>query len=121
MDSVSASQNWGEKIVRTKAMYVLAVCLAFSGMVTAASTAASAAARPRFSGSPLVIPLLSPFSGGSAFIGELGYAIAVPAISEINNAGGVLGHQLTIAEVDTKNDPADALPLIQQFLATHSN
>ncbi|HVB05639.1 MAG TPA: ABC transporter substrate-binding protein [Acidimicrobiales bacterium] len=101
-------------------MSVLAACLAFGGVVGTSVTAA-ASSQPRFSGSPVVIPLLSPFSGGSAFIGQLGYAIAVPAAYEINNAGGILGHQLTLAEIDTKNDPADALPLMQQFLATHSN
>jgi branched-chain amino acid transport system substrate-binding protein len=111
--------NWG-KSVRKYRNFLLA-CLALAGAATAVGTAATAATRPRFTGSPVVIPILSPFSGGSAFIGQLGYAIEVPAAYEINNAGGILGHQLTIAEVDTKNDPADALPAIQQFLATHSN
>ena len=108
-------------LMRSKAVSVLVASLAFTGVTATATASVSASTRAHFTGSPVVVPLLSPFSGGSAFIGELGYAIAVPAAYEINNAGGILGHQLTLAEVDTKNDPADALPLIQQFLATHSN
>lgn len=55
------------------------------------------------------------FEGGNLFQG------VYPAIYEINHAGGVMGHKLTLKGVDTRGDPADALPAVQQMLATTSN
>jgi len=70
---------------------------------------------------PITIGVISPFSGGEAFIGQLNNAQTYPSVSLINKAGGILGHQIVIKDVDTKNDPADALPATEQFLATNSN
>lgn len=107
--------------MRLKVLSVLAACIPLVGALVATAPEAGASAKTKFHGPPLIYPILAPFSGGSAFIGQLVYAIGLPAVYEINKAGGVLGHELSLATIDTKNDPADALPLTQQFLATHSN
>ena len=43
------------------------------------------------------------------------------ATTAINNAGGVLGHKLTCKGVDTRGDPADAVPATRQMFATTPN
>jgi len=68
----------------------------------------------------LSVGVVYPFSGGSAFIGLLTNASTYPAVNLINADGGVLGHKLTVADIDTKNDPADAVPAVEQYVATTS-
>ncbi|MHB8469583.1 MAG: ABC transporter substrate-binding protein [Gaiellaceae bacterium] len=60
-------------------------------------------------------------TGASDFEGANQAGGLYPAIYSINRAGGVLGHQLVYKGVDTRGDPADALPAVQQMLATTSN
>ena len=43
------------------------------------------------------------------------------ATAAINNAGGVLGHKLSCKGVDTRGDPADAVPATRQMFATTPN
>ena len=43
------------------------------------------------------------------------------ATQAINNAGGVLGHKLSCKGVDTRGDPADAVPATRQMFATTPN
>jgi branched-chain amino acid transport system substrate-binding protein len=43
------------------------------------------------------------------------------ATNAINTAGGVLGHRLTCKSVDTRGDPADAVPAVRQMYASTSN
>lgn len=61
------------------------------------------------------------YTGTSSFEGVGTDAAVLPAIYEIDKAGGVLGHQLTDVPVDTRSDPADALPAVEKLLATTSN
>jgi branched-chain amino acid transport system substrate-binding protein len=60
-------------------------------------------------------------TGSSNFEGSNQAGGVYPAIDSINKAGGVLGHQLVYKGVDTRGDPADALPAVQQLLATTPN
>jgi ABC-type branched-subunit amino acid transport system substrate-binding protein len=60
-------------------------------------------------------------TGASDFEGANQSGGLYPAIEAINSAGGVLGHKLAYLGVDTRGDPADALPAVQQMLATNSN
>lgn len=71
--------------------------------------------------SPLVVAGVVAYTGASDFEGQANAGGLYPAISEVNSAGGVLGHKLVYKTVDTKNDPADALPAMQQAMATTSN
>ncbi len=69
----------------------------------------------------LEFAVFSPFTGPDAVFGTVEIAGCVPATILINQAGGVLGHQVHCTAVDTRGDPADAVPAARQLLATASN
>lgn len=73
------------------------------------------------SGGPLTIAGVIAITGASDFEGANQAGGLYPAVYAINKAGGVLGHKLVYKGVDTRGDPADALPAVQQMLATTSN
>jgi branched-chain amino acid transport system substrate-binding protein len=83
---------------------------------TGAGSGSSAA-----SGSALTIADVAPFSGPDAALGPTYLASCYGATAAINAAGGVLGHQLTCKSVDTRGDPADAVPAVNQMFASTSN
>jgi ABC-type branched-subunit amino acid transport system substrate-binding protein len=72
-------------------------------------------------GSSVVQGVIADYSGPSSFEGPVNNAGAYPAVYEINKAGGVLGHLFKVVIVDTRGDPADALPLVEKFLGTQGN
>ncbi|HET7174032.1 MAG TPA: ABC transporter substrate-binding protein [Nocardioidaceae bacterium] len=72
-------------------------------------------------GSTLVVADLAPFTGPDAALGPTYLAACYAATQAINNAGGVLGHQLSCKQVDTRGDPADAVPATRQMFASTSN
>ena len=47
--------------------------------------------------------------------------MCIPGANEINADGGVLGHKLSCASIDTRGDPADAIPVIGKLLASRSS
>jgi branched-chain amino acid transport system substrate-binding protein len=91
---------------------------ATSATGAASSAAASTGASP--TGSPLTIADVAPFSGPDAALGPTYLASCYGATSAINAAGGVLGHPLTCKSVDTRGDPADAVPAVNQMFASTS-
>ena len=62
--------------------------------------------------SALTIADVAPFSGADAALGPTYLASCYGATAAINNAGGVLGHTLPCKSVDTRGDPADAVPAV---------
>ena len=70
---------------------------------------------------PLVVGAFNPFSGPDASFGPEMMGGCIPAVNAINKAGGVLGHKLTCQEVDTRGDPADAVPAANKMMATTTN
>src|SRR5579863_1482269 len=91
-----------------------------SGAASATSSAgASTGASP--TGSPLTVADVAPFSGPDAALGPTYLASCYGATAAINSAGGVLGHQLTCKSVDTRGEPADAVPAVNQMFASTSN
>jgi ABC-type branched-subunit amino acid transport system substrate-binding protein len=68
--------------------------------------------------SALTIADVAPFSGADAALGPTYLASCYGATAAINNAGGVLGHTLTCKSVDTRGDPADAVPAVNQMFAS---
>jgi branched-chain amino acid transport system substrate-binding protein len=99
----------------------LAACSsATSGTSTSTSTSAgtSSGGTSAASGSALTIADVAPFSGPDAALGPTYLASCYGATAAINAAGGVLGHQLTCKSVDTRGDPADAVPAVNQMFAT---
>ncbi len=72
-------------------------------------------------GSTVVEAVVSAFTGAESFIGGVNSAGVYPAVYAINQAGGVLGHQFKVVTVDTRGDPADALPLVERFIGSQGN
>ena len=101
---------------------VLLIAAAAAGLAGCSSTSSSSAAggssSSAASGSALTIADVAPFSGPDAALGPTYLASCYGATSAINNAGGVLGHQLTCKSVDTRGDPADAVPAVNQMFAS---
>lgn len=71
--------------------------------------------------SPVVFAVVAPFTGPDASFGPFGTAGCAPAVKLINQAGGVLGHQAKCQIVDTRGDPADAVPAARNLVATTPN
>ena len=104
---------------------VLLIAAAAAGLAGCSSTSSSSAAggssSSAASGSALTIADVAPFSGPDAALGPTYLASCYGATSAINSAGGVLGHQLNCKSVDTRGDPADAVPAVNQMFASTSN
>ena len=64
---------------------------------------------------------MAPFTGPDAALGPTYLVSCDAATNAINNAGGVLGHTFTCKAVDTRGDPADAVPAVRQMYASTSN
>jgi branched-chain amino acid transport system substrate-binding protein len=73
------------------------------------------------SGGSLTVGAFNPFSGADASFGPEMMGGCEPATRLINQAGGVLGHKLSCQAVDTRGDPADAVPAASKMLATSTN
>lgn len=92
--------------------FVFAVCGVNSGTVGAAN---------KHGNGELIIADLAPFTGTDAALGPIYLASCLGATKAIDAAGGVLGHKLGCKAVDTRGDPADAVPATRQMFATTSN
>ena len=103
--------------VATLAAAGLAACSSSSS--TSSSTSANTGSSG--SSSSLVVADLAPFSGPDAALGPTYLVSCDGATTAINKAGGVLGHKLTCKGVDTRGDPADAVPATRQMFATTPN
>ena len=95
---------------------MLAACSSSSS-----STPTSGGSSAPASGSTLTVADVAPFSGPDAALGPTYLATCYGATSAINAAGGVLGHKLTCKSVDTRGEPADAVPAVNQLFASTSN
>jgi branched-chain amino acid transport system substrate-binding protein len=89
--------------------------------VAAACGSTTPSATPRTYSGTLTFASFNPFTGPDASFGPEMAAGCVPAAKTINDAGGVLGHQTQCITVDTRGDPADAVPAAQKMLATTQN
>ena len=101
--------------VATLAATALAACSS-----SGSSSGATSGSTSTGSGS-LVVADLAPFSGPDAALGPTYLVSCDGATQAINNAGGVLGHKLSCKGVDTRGDPADAVPATRQMFATTPN
>ena len=99
----------------------VAVLTACSSASSNSSGSTSGSTTGAASGSTLTIADVAPFSGPDAALGPTYLASCYGATAAINSAGGVLGHKLTCKSVDTRGDPADAVPAVNQMFASTSN
>jgi ABC-type branched-subunit amino acid transport system substrate-binding protein len=88
---------------------------------TSAASGGAATGSSAASGSPITVADVAPFSGPDAALGPTYLASCYGATAAINSAGGVLGHELTCKSVDTRGDPADAVPAVNQMFASTPN
>jgi ABC-type branched-subunit amino acid transport system substrate-binding protein len=86
---------------------------------TGAGSSSPGGASP--SGAKLVVGEFNPFSGPDAAFGPEIVGGCIPAIRLINAGGGVLGHQMSCVQEDTRGDPADAVPAAQKMMATEAS
>ena len=113
----------GPRAGRQRPGRVLAVAVAAAAalVLTACSSNGSGPAAGSASpsaGAKLTVADVAPFSGPDAALGPTYLASCYGATSAINAAGGVLGHMLTCKSVDTRGDPADAVPAVNQMFAS---
>jgi ABC-type branched-subunit amino acid transport system substrate-binding protein len=107
--------------MRKRLALLVAVMALIAATVGLPGTPARASTAHASSGAALVIPVVAPFTGVDAALGPK-YAVAcLAATQQINADGGILGHQIGCKTVDTRGDPADAVPAVGQMYATTSN
>jgi ABC-type branched-subunit amino acid transport system substrate-binding protein len=114
----------GEGAVRTarlKAAIAAAVAVSMAATGTASAATRSSELAQASNNGPIVVAGVIAITGASDFEGQNQYGGLYPAVWAIDKAGGILGHKLVFKGVDTRGDPADALPAVQQLLATTSN
>jgi ABC-type branched-subunit amino acid transport system substrate-binding protein len=102
---------------RRSALALGTAAIAVAGLAACSSGSSSGGA----SGGALTIADVAPFSGPDAALGPTYLASCYGATSAINAAGGVDGHTLTCKSVDTRGDPADAVPAVNQMFASTAN
>ena len=69
----------------------------------------------------ITIATVAPFTGADAALGPKYETACYAATQAINAAGGANGDQVKCKTVDTRGDPADAVPAVRQMYATTSN
>jgi ABC-type branched-subunit amino acid transport system substrate-binding protein len=97
----------------------LAACSSNSSSTAGGSTGSTGTNHA--SGSALTVADVAPFSGADAALGPTYLATCYGATSVINAHGGVLGHKLACKAVDTRGEPADAVPAVNQLFASTPN
>jgi ABC-type branched-subunit amino acid transport system substrate-binding protein len=112
---------WRLAAVASTAAIIMAGLAASPGSSQARSHRSVAAVGDAASGSSLTIADVAPFTGTDAALGPTYLVSCDAAANAINSAGGVLGHDFSCKSVDTRGDPADAVPAVHQMYASTSN
>jgi ABC-type branched-subunit amino acid transport system substrate-binding protein len=108
------------------AVMAAAVALAAAGCGSSSNSSSSAAAgagagsssSASGGGSALTVADVAPFTGTDGALGPTYLVSCDAATGAINSAGGVMGHHLNCKSVDTRGDPADAVPAVHQMYAS---
>ena len=104
------------------AVTALAAALALLSVAACSSSGGSSSQGGGSSpASTLAVGEFNPFTGPDAAFGPEMVAGCIPAIRLINAGGGVLGHQMSCVQEDTRGDPADAVPAAQKMMATETS
>jgi len=94
------------------------LALAVAGVLTLAACASGGGSSS--SSGPVALVQVGAYTGDQAFEAHFANSIDFPALYAVNKAGGVLGRQVSLVQVDTRSDPADALTNMEKTLATSS-
>src|SRR5579859_6720657 len=98
-----------------------ALSLVLAACGSSSSSGGSSGSGGAKSGATLTVADVAPFSGVDAALGPTYLATCYGATSVINAHGGVLGHKLSCKSVDTRGEPADAVPAVNQMFASTPN
>jgi ABC-type branched-subunit amino acid transport system substrate-binding protein len=101
--------------LRGRVVLSLAMVTALAGVGVSAGVA-SAAKKPL---APLVVGGIFPFTGSKSLLSTWGVHGTAVGIYEVNQHGGVLGHQLVAKYVDDAADSVDALPAFRKLMLNH--
>lgn len=105
---------------RTKACFAIsAVALLLAGCGSSSSNGGSGGGGGGHN--PLTFGVFESFSGPLAAFGPPNLAGCVAAAKVVDQAGGILGHQLKCQAVNDTGDPADAVPAATRMLTNVSN
>jgi branched-chain amino acid transport system substrate-binding protein len=104
------------RLAAVAATATVALVLAACGSSSSGTSSGSS-----LKGSTLTVADVAPFSGADAALGPTYLATCYGATSAINAAGGVLGAKVNCKSVDTRGDPADAVPAVKQMFASTPN
>jgi ABC-type branched-subunit amino acid transport system substrate-binding protein len=98
----------------------LAAAVVFATAVAGCGGSSSSSPSGKDTGTgQLVYAAFNPFSGPDASFGPEEMAGCIPAAAAIQAAGGVLNHKTaTCKAVDSRGDPADAVPAAESLIAT---
>jgi len=107
--------------MRKRMVLLVSVMALIAGTIGLPGTSAHASTAHTSMGPALVIPVVAPFTGVDAALGPKYETACLAATQQINSVGGVLGHQINCKTVDTRGDPADAVPAVGQMYATTKN
>jgi branched-chain amino acid transport system substrate-binding protein len=98
------------------------LALAVSGLLTLAACASNGGGGAGGGSSgPVGLVQVAAYTGDQAFEAQFADSIDFPAVYAVNKAGGILGRQVSLIQMDTKSDPADALTSMDKTLATNSD
>jgi ABC-type branched-subunit amino acid transport system substrate-binding protein len=115
----------GTRIARHRPVRLVAVAgsaaIALALAACSSSSSTTAGGSSPAAGSTITIADVAPFSGADAALGPTYLASCYGSTSAINAAGGVMGAKLTCKSVDTRGDPADAVPAVNQMFASTPN
>ena len=98
-----------------------AVLAAGCGSSSSSGSASGGSGAKASAGSSLTVADVAPFTGTDAALGPTYLVSCDAATNAIDTAGGVLGHKLNCKSVDTRGDPADAVPAVHQMYASTGN
>ncbi|HUY30955.1 MAG TPA: ABC transporter substrate-binding protein [Acidimicrobiales bacterium] len=116
-----AARRAGGRALARRVPLAFASAAAAVSLVAVASPATANVTAKAPTGSTLVVADVAPFTGTDAALGPTYLVSCDGATNAINLAGGVLGHKLACKGVDTRGDPADAVPAVRQMYASTSN
>jgi branched-chain amino acid transport system substrate-binding protein len=102
-------------------MSAIAVALATAVAACGGGDDGGSSAKEDGDGGELVVGMFMPFTGPVAAQGAQAANGCLAAVHEINEAGGVLGKQLSCAETDTQGSATVAVPEVRSALATTDN
>jgi branched-chain amino acid transport system substrate-binding protein len=92
--------------------------VAAAAVLAVSAAACSSAQSGAVTNSTLTVAAFNPFTGPDASFGPEMMAGCLAAETAVNTAGGVLGNKVACSVVDTRGDPADAVPAAAKMLAT---